>query len=175
MAISYHAEAEFTNEIKGEPIFVEGSTLVLGQETFIVNSLLEYPSCYELINQLSGNRHIVIATKTHQGIDISLNGYTYSIKVSDSRQFALGAIIQSGASALSTNVKVNAPMPGLLKAVNCIAGQSVKKGESIFILEAMKMENAIKSPINGIIKEIHVTSGSAIDKGIVLCTIGPMD
>lgn len=175
MAISYHAEAEFTNEIKGEPIFVEGSTLSIGQDTFIVNSLLEYPSCYELIHQISGDRHIVIATKTNQGIDISLNGYTYSIKVSDSRQFALGTIILSGAGTSSSTVKVNAPMPGLLKAINVSAGQIVKKGESIFILEAMKMENAIKSPINGIIKEIHVKSGSAIEKGFVLCTIGPQE
>jgi biotin carboxyl carrier protein len=66
-------------------------------------------------------------------------------------------------------------MPGLLKVINVTIGQIVKKGEVIFVLEAMKMENALKSPINGIIKEIHVNEGSAIEKGFVLCTIGPIE
>lgn len=175
MAISYHAEAEFSAENKGIPIFVEGSSIIVGKDAFIVNSLLEYPSCYELINQSTGERHIVIATKTHQGIDISLNGYTYSSKVSDARQYEYGAIIKSGADTIISIVKVNAPMPGLLKAINVTIGQAVKKGEVIFVLEAMKMENALKSPMNGIIKEIHAEVGSAIEKGFVLCTIGPLE
>lgn len=175
MAISYHAEAEFSAENKGVPIFVEGSSIIIGKDAFIVNSLLEYPSCYELINQSSGERNIVIATKTHQGIDISLNGYTYSSKVSEARQYEYGAIIKSGVDAFISTVKVNAPMPGLLKAINVTIGQTVKKGEVIFVLEAMKMENALKSPMNGVIKEINVETGSAIDKGFVLCTIGPIE
>jgi biotin carboxyl carrier protein len=66
-------------------------------------------------------------------------------------------------------------MPGLLKAINVTIGQTVKKGEVIFVLEAMKMENALKSPMNGIIKEIYAEAGSAIEKGFVLCTIGPIE
>jgi biotin carboxyl carrier protein len=175
MAISYHAEAEFSAENKDNLIFVEGSSIIVGKDAFIVHSLLEYPSCYEMINQSSSERHIVIATKTHQGIDISLNGYTYSSKVSDNRQYEYGTIIKSGAASLLSIVKVNAPMPGLLKVINVTIGQTVKKGEVIFVLEAMKMENALKSPINGIIKEINVKEGSAIEKGFVLCTIGPIE
>jgi biotin carboxyl carrier protein len=175
MAISYHAEAEFSIENKDNPIFVEGSSIILGKDAFIVNSLLDYPSCFELINQTSGERHIVIATKNHEGIDISLNGYTYSVQVSDSRQFEYGAIIMSGADLSNTTVKVNAPMPGLLKSINVTIGQTIKKGEAIFVLEAMKMENALKSPMNGIIKEIYAQTGSAIEKGFALCTIGPIE
>ena len=175
MAISYHAEAEFSAEDKGIPIFVEGSSIIVGKDAFIVNSLLEYPSCYELINQSSGERYVVIATKTQHGIDISLNGYTYCAKVSDSRQYEYGLIIKSGADTSVSIVKVNAPMPGLLKAINVTIGQTVKKGEVIFVLEAMKMENALKSPMNGIIIEIHAEAGFAIDKGFGLCTIGPIE
>jgi biotin carboxyl carrier protein len=171
MTISYHAEAEFTSKNKEIPIFIDDSLIVVGEDAFIINSLLEYPSCFELIHKITGERHIVIATKTHQGIEISLNGYTYSAKISNATQFTYGSIIMSGSHASSSSIKVNAPMPGLLKAINVSIGQSVKKGEAIFVLEAMKMENAIKSPINGYIKEMFAQSGSAIEKGFLLCTI----
>lgn len=173
MTFSYHAQSEFSQENKETPIVIEGSTIVAGEDAFIVNSLLEYPSCFELIDQKTSERHIVIATKTNHGIEISLNGYTYIAKVSDPVQFAHGLVIKSGAGASSGISKVQAPMPGLLKSVNVEIGQTIKKGESIFVLEAMKMENAIKSPMNGIIKSIHAVAGSAIEKGFLLCTIGP--
>ena len=172
MTISYHAESDFSSKNSETPILIEGSSIVFGEEAFIVNSLLDYPSCFELIHQETGERHTIIATKTNQGFDISLNGYTYSAKVSNPLQFTQGLIINSGAGASSGISKVQAPMPGLLKSVNVLIGQIVKKGETIFVLEAMKMENAIKSPMNGIIKTIHAEEGSAIEKGFLLCTIG---
>lgn len=146
---------------------------MFGEDAFIVNSLVDYPTCFELIHQTSGERHTLIATKNNQGIEISLNGYTYIAKVNSPLQYAYGTVIQSGAGASSGISKVQAPMPGLLKSVNVKIGQTVRKGESIFVLEAMKMENAIKSPINGIIKHINAEAGSAIEKGFLLCTIGP--
>ena len=173
MTISYHAESEFSPQSKETPIFIEGSTIVFGEDSFIVNSILEYPTCFEMIHQKTGESHTVIAIKTNQGIEISLNGYSYVAKVHNPLQYAFGTVIQSGAGASSTISKVQAAMPGLLKSVNVKIGQTVRKGESIFVLEAMKMENAIKSPMNGIIKHIHVEAGSAIEKGFLLCTIGP--
>ena len=66
---------------------------------------------------------------------------------------------------------VNAPMPGTILAVNVQNGATVKKGDVLMILEAMKMENEIMSPCDGTIASINVTKGSSVDTGAVLCVI----
>lgn len=64
--------------------------------------------------------------------------------------------------------EVKAPMPGLVLDVLVSVGQTVEMGEKILVLEAMKMENAIKSPTAGTIASIHVSKGQAVDKNFVL-------
>lgn len=59
---------------------------------------------------------------------------------------------------------VKAPMPGLVLQSEVAAGDIVKKGQTLVIIEAMKMENMIKSPHDGQIKEVFVSSGQAVDK-----------
>jgi len=66
---------------------------------------------------------------------------------------------------------VNAPMPGTILAVNVQNGATVKKGDVLMILEAMKMENEIMSPCDGTISSVNVTKGSSVDTGAVLCVI----
>lgn len=173
MANSYFAAAEFLPDGEKQEVLVEGMHITIGHDEYSINSIQEYPTCYELTHTKTGEKSTVVATKTISGIDISLNGYTYSITVHSAQQHEYGSIINSSADISSLIVKVQSPMPGLLKAIQVEVGQSVRKGEALFILEAMKMENAIKSPIQGIIKDLHAISGLAIEKGYVLCTIGP--
>ena len=66
--------------------------------------------------------------------------------------------------------RIIAPMPGLVLDIIVSPGQSVNKGDNLLILEAMKMENVIKSPIDGIIKSIEVDKGNPISKSQVLVT-----
>lgn len=68
-------------------------------------------------------------------------------------------------------VKVNAPMPGKILKVNASAGQAVKKGEAIIVLEAMKMENEIVAPQDGTIAGVNVTVGQSVEAGDVLATM----
>lgn len=68
-------------------------------------------------------------------------------------------------------VKVNSPMPGKILDVKASAGASVKKGEVIMILEAMKMENEIVAPQDGTIASINVSSGDSVEAGAVLATL----
>ncbi len=65
---------------------------------------------------------------------------------------------------------LKAPMPGLVLDVVITAGDIVSKGDTLLILEAMKMENTIKAPADLKIKEIHTATGSAVDKNQVLIT-----
>lgn len=68
-------------------------------------------------------------------------------------------------------VKVNAPMPGKILSVKASAGQAVKKGEVLLILEAMKMENEVVAPQDGTVASINVASGDSVEAGAVLATL----
>jgi len=61
-------------------------------------------------------------------------------------------------------------MPGMVVQIIAQIGTQVKKGENLLILEAMKMENMIKSPTDGRIKSIEITQGETVDKNQVLIT-----
>ena len=69
------------------------------------------------------------------------------------------------------SVEVTAPMPGKILSVKAKPGQSVKKGEVILLLEAMKMENEVVAPQDGTIASINVNSGDMVEAGKVLATM----
>ena len=69
-------------------------------------------------------------------------------------------------------IPLTSPMPGMIISYEKKIGDSVKKGESVVILEAMKMENALPSPAAGTIKAINFSAGDSVAKGDVLCVIG---
>ena len=69
------------------------------------------------------------------------------------------------------SVEVTAPMPGKILAVKANPGQSVKQGEVILLLEAMKMENEVVAPQDGTIASVNVSSGDMVESGDVLATM----
>ena len=66
---------------------------------------------------------------------------------------------------------VNSPMPGTILNVNVQNGATVKKGDVLMILEAMKMENEIMAPCDGTIASVNVQKGASVETGAVLCVI----
>ena len=98
---------------------------------------------------------------------ISLNSKTYNLKISD----ALDIMIEEMGYSFNGSKKVNAihaPMPGIIIDLEVKQGDKVKEGDSILILEAMKMENSIKCPKDGIVKSVHTQKGDAVEKGKLL-------
>ena len=67
--------------------------------------------------------------------------------------------------------QISAPMPGTILDVKVTAGQAVKSGDVLMILEAMKMENEIMAPHDGTITSVAVAKGSSVESGALLCTI----
>ena len=63
---------------------------------------------------------------------------------------------------------VKAPMPGTILKVNCKAGDTIKKGDVLCVLEAMKMENDIKASEDGTVSAVHVTQGASVNTGDAL-------
>ncbi len=98
---------------------------------------------------------------------IKVNGNSYSLTIKNQLDQLLK---QLGMDNLTANkiLQVKAPMPGLVLNVLVIEGAEVKKGDNLLVLEAMKMENMIKSPTDGVIKKIAVKQGDKIEKNELL-------
>lgn len=67
--------------------------------------------------------------------------------------------------------KVTSPMPGTILSINVNVGDTVKKGQVLMVLEALKMENEIMAGRDGKITSIAVAKGAAVESGSLLCTI----
>ena len=73
--------------------------------------------------------------------------------------------------APNSGEQITSPMPGTILDVKVAAGQAVKSGDVLMILEAMKMENEIMAPRDGTVTAVSVSKGSAVETGALLCTI----
>ena len=103
---------------------------------------------------------------------VNVNGTVYEVTVEAMDGAAPAAAAPAAAPAPAGGEKVSAPMPGTILDVRVSNGQTVKKGDILFILEAMKMENEIMAPCGGTIASVSVTKGAAVDSGALLCVIG---
>lgn len=75
------------------------------------------------------------------------------------------------ASGAEGSVKIAAPMPGKILAIKANAGQAVKRGDVVMILEAMKMENEITAPEDGTVANINVAVGDSVESGDTLASL----
>ena len=84
---------------------------------------------------------------------------------------AAPAAAPAAPTASASGTSVVSPMPGSILAVNVTNGQTVRAGEVLMILEAMKMENDIVAPCDGIVKQVLVTKGTTVDTDQLLAVI----
>lgn len=116
---------------------------------------------------------------------VTVNGVSYEVSVEEVGESSAPAAApvkaqapapkkaapKKAASNAAGSVNVSAPMPGKIISVKQSVGASVKKGEVILVLEAMKMENEIVAPQDGTIATINVAAGDAVEAGNVLATM----
>lgn len=104
-------------------------------------------------------------------VSLLIDGIYYDAKVqSDLERKA--AQLMKNSKRQNHLVEVKSPMPGMVLKINKKVGEEVKLGEPVVILEAMKMENVIKSTSSGVIKEIFVKENNPVEKGAILFRIG---
>ena len=133
---------------------------------------------WDLIEVRENTFHIIKDRKSYNATLISfnaeektmvlnVNGNDYEISVKDKNDLLLQ---QLGISAKTSSAVqfIKAPMPGLIINVSVNVGDEVKKGDTLLILEAMKMENVIKSPRDGKIKKVSVELRKAVEKNQVM-------
>lgn len=101
--------------------------------------------------------------------EMVIEGQRFEVHVEDEREKALTGSIASAHAA--DEAIVRAPMPGLVLGIPFEAGAKVERGQTVAILEAMKMENDLASPIAGTIKEVKVTKGQTVNQGDALVVV----
>ncbi|QQL49697.1 acetyl-CoA carboxylase biotin carboxyl carrier protein subunit [Mucilaginibacter ginkgonis] len=124
-------------------------------------------SFHVISHNKSYNAEVVSFDTTQKTAVIKVNGNTYPVTAKD--QFDL-LLEQMGMSNLNS-AKVDdlkAPMPGLVLKVLVAEGDTVQKGDNLFVLEAMKMENIIKSPGEAVVRSVKIKPGDKVEKGQVL-------
>lgn len=75
------------------------------------------------------------------------------------------------AAAPAGGTQITSPLPGTVLNINVADGQSVKKGDVLFVLEAMKMENEVMAPCDGTVASVSVSKGATVNPGTLLCVI----
>ena len=144
----------------------------------------------------SKNYKINIAGKTYDvevgdisksPVQVSVDGTVYQVEIPGSTgdrasglqaTFAPKPVVAAAAAVSRPSIPdslddgvVRSPMPGRILSVNISVGDTVKKGQPIFILESMKMENTIASSIDGTVKSVHVAASDSVQHGQTLAEI----
>ena len=116
-------------------------------------------------------------------LKVTVNGIAYDVCVEEVGEVASAPVAAAtpvaataaapapAAPAAAGGEAVSAPMPGTILSVNVSAGQAVKKGDVLCVLEAMKMENEIYAPRDGEVASVSVAKGESVESGKTLVTL----
>ncbi len=101
--------------------------------------------------------------------NVIVNGKSYDVSV---EEINTTVEVKTVHSEPSSQEGIKSPMPGVVRKVCAKIGDSVKKGQTLLILESMKMENEIVAARNGSVQKMMVSEGSEVDTDDVLCVVG---
>lgn len=110
---------------------------------------------------------IIDADYENKILKIRIGSRDYELKISEELDLLMEKM---GLTKMKSDKisDVKAPMPGLVLKINVAVGEEVKKGDTLIILEAMKMENIIKANGSGVVKSIHISQKEAVEKNQLL-------
>ena len=111
---------------------------------------------------------------------ITVNGNVYDVTVEETgstpsaapvRKAAPAPAAAPAASGAEGSVKITAPMPGKVLSISANVGQAVKRGDTVLVFEAMKMENTVVAPEDGTVASISVAVGDSFEAGAVIASL----
>lgn len=145
----------------------DGSVLVNGQARDV--DFLNLGG--DLFSVITENRSLEAVINDDEGkIAVMMSGRQFEAQVLDERAMLM---MQRRGTQTTGSGEVKAPMPGLIVDVTTERGASLAKGDTLIVLESMKMQNELKAPIDGVVRAVHVEAGQAVDKNDLLVEIRP--
>ena len=159
--VKVNGDFQYEIENKGDQILVNGEAVQLD-----LNKIND-SAIHVLHNNKSFNTEVVEISRAGKSWRIKVNGNVYEVSLEDHFDQLLKQLGMDNLAASKVS-EVKAPMPGLVLKVLVSDGSEVKKGDSLVVLEAMKMENILKSPADGVVNKINVNPGDKVDKNQVL-------
>jgi biotin carboxyl carrier protein len=107
-------------------------------------------------------------------VEVVVDGWRFELDVEDARRAELRrrATRVADATAASGPTEIRAIIPGRVAAVRVVAGDAVEAGQSLLVVEAMKMQNELRAPRAGTVARVSVGEGQTIDNGDLLVVLG---
>ena len=156
------------NDKKFEIDIDKSGRLLVNGEPREVDFLELDTELYSMIMQ--GKSYEIAIQEQDDSVEISMQGRVMTGQVLDERAQLL-MTRRAGATAGSGELSIKAPMPGLIVAVAVNEGDTVKQGQTVVILESMKMQNELKAPREGVVQRISVQAGQSVEQNKLLITI----
>lgn len=142
--------------------------ITLGDEVWEVDARLTAQGIFSLI--IDGVSHVAEVDDHAGDCVVDVGGETYSIQVEEQTRYIIRT--RGGAAGGAGGQTLKAPLPGKITHVAVRAGDAVAAGQSLVVIEAMKMENELKATTAGTVREVRVTAGQPVNAGDVLIVIG---
>ena len=120
-----------------------------------------------LFNGKSHRIHVLKIDVPQKTLCIEWNGLKWEIRLRDEIDL-LAEKLSRSRHTMQSIAEVKAPMPGVILNCAVTPGDGVRKGDTLFVIEAMKMENIIRAPIDAVVDEVCVQAGDKVDKDAVL-------
>ena len=125
---------------------------------------------YHVIHQNTSYRIEVLSfDRSRRTFHLNINGKTLNVALKSELDTLLENLGMESDPEASIKEALS-PMPGLIRDVNVNVGDTIATGDRLLTLEAMKMENSIKSPVDGVIASVNVKTGQSVEKNQVLIT-----
>jgi biotin carboxyl carrier protein len=145
----------------------DGNFIYDGEKVSIDHQQLNGQVSHVLYKDKSYQVELIEHRKAEKTLLLKVNSKEYLVEISDQYDELLHKL--GFDRAASHHIKeLKAPMPGMVLNVLVKEGEEVKKGDSLVILEAMKMENVIKAPADCVIKDVKVVTGDKVEKNQVM-------
>jgi biotin carboxyl carrier protein len=145
----------------------EGIRTVNGLEIIADFKTLKPGTYHYIINNRSYNIDVIESDKKSKHYQLKINGKNFDVQLRDRYDDLLHELGLDTISAAKIS-DLKAPMPGLVVDILVQENSVVKKGDTLVILEAMKMENSLKATADTIVKKVMVKKGQAVEKNEVL-------
>ncbi len=156
------------NDTSFEIEILKDGTLTVNGEPREVDFLALGPSLYSVI--MDNRAYEVVVEEREGNYELLMQGRLYTGDVLDERALLLAAR-RGGLVSDSGELSIKAPMPGLIVAVTVAEGDEVEKGQTVVILESMKMQNELKAPRSGVVQRISVQAGQSVEQHKLLITL----